>query len=74
MPPETLEKIFEPFYTTKERGKGNGLGLLVSRTIVSEHGGSIEASSRVGEGTEFRIQLPAGSSPVAPTDRGSANG
>jgi signal transduction histidine kinase len=53
-----LEQIFEPFYTTKEAGHGNGLGLVVVKNIVSDLGGRIEALSEVGSGTEFVIRLP----------------
>jgi signal transduction histidine kinase len=56
--PEILSRIFEPFFTTKEAGRGHGLGLMVTKTILRDHGGRIEASSRIGEGTEFRIELP----------------
>ncbi len=58
--PETLEHIFEPFYTTKDPGKGTGLGLSVSYYIItSNHGGSISASSWPGRGTTVTIRLPA---------------
>jgi len=57
--PEALPRIFEAFYTTKEAGAGNGLGLMVAKSIVTDHGGSIEVISEPGEGTEFRIRLPA---------------
>jgi len=53
---EDVEKIFEPYYTTKV--KGTGLGLIISRQIIEEHGGEIEVRSEVGKGTEVRILLP----------------
>ena len=56
--PEVLEKIFEPFFSTKEEGKGTGLGLYISRNIIMEHKGKIEVESRIGEGTVFTILLP----------------
>jgi signal transduction histidine kinase len=58
IPEEDLEKIFEPFYTTKEAGEGTGLGLSVSYSIIEKHGGRIEIESRVGEGTTFLVFLP----------------
>jgi PAS domain S-box-containing protein len=61
IPPEKLEKIWEPFYTTKPEGKGTGLGLAICRRIIQEHGGSIEVTSSgiPGKGTTVRISLPA---------------
>jgi signal transduction histidine kinase len=58
IPPDVLPKIFEPFVTTKERGKGTGLGLTVVLGIVQEHGGSITVESTPGQGTTFTLLLP----------------
>ncbi len=57
--PEILERIWTPFFTTKGVGKGTGLGLSTVRGIVAGHHGFVELDSRVGEGTTFRIFLPA---------------
>jgi len=59
IPQDQLSQIFQPFYTTKEAGHGSGLGLVVAREIVADHEGEIDVASEPGEGTEFRITLPA---------------
>lgn len=56
IPEEQLNRIFEPFYTTKK--KGSGLGLMIVQRIVRAHSGRIELDSRVGKGTTFRVWLP----------------
>ena len=58
MTPAVIQRIFEPFYTTKPVGKGTGLGLSLSYDIVKKHGGHIDVSSQVGVGTTFRVTLP----------------
>ncbi|OQX65083.1 MAG: hypothetical protein B5M55_04770 [Desulfococcus sp. 4484_242] len=58
MDKDTLEHIFEPFYTTKEVGKGTGLGLSMVYGIVKDHGGHIICDSKPGEGTIFRLYFP----------------
>ena len=68
MPPEVLRKIYDPFFTTKSnpsegQRKGTGLGLAVTYGIIQEHAGTIEVNSTPGEGTVFRLELPAADTP-----------
>jgi signal transduction histidine kinase len=56
MPPAVQEKIFEPFFSTKE--EGTGLGLSIARRIVGEHRGELQVESMEGQGTTFTILLP----------------
>jgi signal transduction histidine kinase len=55
---ENLDKIFEPFFSTKSPGQGTGLGLFVTRGIVEKLGGSVEVASKIGQGARFSIRLP----------------
>jgi two-component system, NtrC family, sensor kinase len=58
IPPEILSRIFEPFLTTKETGRGVGLGLAISHSILERHNGNIEVQSEEGRGTTFTVTLP----------------
>jgi two-component system NtrC family sensor kinase len=58
IPEEHLNKIFDPFYTTKGTGKGTGLGLAISYGIIKKHNGDIEVKSTVGKGSTFIVRLP----------------
>jgi len=59
IPPEIMNQILEPFFTTKPEGKGTGLGLPICRRVIQEHNGKMEIVSEVGKGTTVRITLPA---------------
>ncbi len=58
IPQKVLDKIFQPFFTTKPAGQGTGLGLSLSYDVVKAHGGELKVETREGEGSEFSIRLP----------------
>lgn len=58
IPVDIQKRIFEPFFTTKPVGRGTGLGLFVSYSIIQKHGGTLNVGSQLREGTEFEILLP----------------
>jgi signal transduction histidine kinase len=60
IPKNIVDKIFQPFFTTKPTGEGTGLGLSLAYDIVKAHGGELKVESKEGEGSEFMIQLPIG--------------
>jgi signal transduction histidine kinase len=59
IPQKILDKIFQPFFTTKPTGQGTGLGLSLSYDIVKAHGGELKVETREGNGSDFVIHLPA---------------
>ena len=59
IPQKIVDKIFQPFFTTKPTGEGTGLGLSLSYDIIKAHGGDIKVETKEGEGTELIVQLPA---------------
>ena len=70
IPRENLTRLFEPFFSTKKKGKGVGLGLSVAYGIIEEHGGTIQVESVLSEGTVFEIALPLN----RPSDKGEREG
>jgi PAS domain S-box-containing protein len=70
--PEHMARIYDPFFTTKAPKKGTGLGLSVTYGIIREHGGNIEVSSQVGQGTRFTIELPLLRKALVPAARTEA--
>jgi signal transduction histidine kinase len=70
IPPERLEKIFEPFFSTKERGGGTGLGMAIVDDIVRAHGAAIEIESAEGRGTTIWLQWPATTAGAEPAGNG----
>jgi signal transduction histidine kinase len=63
IPPAVLERMYEPFFTTKPPGKGTGLGLHLVREILTAHGGSIDCETGPDRGTEFRVRLAPAPAP-----------
>ena len=63
IPQKNLDRIFQPFFTTKPTGEGTGLGLSLAYDIVKAHGGEIKVETNEGEGTKFIIQLPISNRP-----------
>ena len=58
IPQKIVDKIFQPFFTTKPTGQGTGLGLSLSYDIIKAHGGEIKVETKEGEGAEFMLQIP----------------
>ena len=68
MPEEIRARIFEPFFTSKARERGMGLGLSISQEIIRQHGGSLSCQSDLGRGTTFEIRLPRAEQPPTPRE------
>jgi signal transduction histidine kinase len=65
---KTIKKVFDPFFTTKPVGKGTGIGLAITRSIIDRHSGSIQVASEVGKGTTFSIRIPQEQTQAQDTD------
>ncbi len=66
IPSEQLQKIFEPYYTTKDKQHGTGLGLFIAQNIINRHNGIIQVESELGKGTKFKVILPTIEQQVQP--------
>lgn len=73
MSEKVMQRIFEPYFTTKQRGQGTGLGLSIVHGIITDHGGRIRVQSESGKGTRFIIQLPTCAPPVSDLSSASAS-
>jgi len=63
--PDLLPRIFDPWVTTKEAGRGSGLGLSITREVLAAHGGTVTVKSEVGVGSTFTLVLPAAAAAVS---------
>jgi PAS domain S-box-containing protein len=74
MTPELVERIFEPFFTTKTTDQCSGLGLSIAHSIIDNHRGFITVKSKLGEGTQFQLYLPAITAPAASATPSASSG